>query len=129
MAGNVLLSSQMITPRNISSHQKDSTRNFGQDDSMAVPMHPLRIKPLGNEYATPKNKNIKQAAGLLAGLPDESIIQVLEYLDATDLNSLGCACKALYAFSRFEDLWKALCIEYELPLSRDLFSWFLLESC
>ena len=47
-------------------------------------------------------------------LPDEVIIQVLESLDATSLQCLGCTCKALYAFSRFEDLWKTLCIEYEL---------------
>ena len=47
-------------------------------------------------------------------LPDELIIQVLESLDATSLQCLGSTCKALYAFSRFEDLWKTLCIEYEL---------------
>lgn len=48
------------------------------------------------------------------GLPDELIIQVLDFLDAASLKRLACTCKALYAFSRFEDLWKTLCIEYEL---------------
>ena len=117
MTGNVLLSSQMITPRKTSSHQKDSSPNFqfGEDDSLAVPLHPLRIQPSGNGYTAPQT--IKQAAGLFANLPDESIIQVLEYLDATSLRWLGCACKALYAFSRVEELWKTLCVEYELLLS------------
>lgn len=48
------------------------------------------------------------------GLPDELIIQVLEELDASSLKNLGFTSKALYAFSRFEDLWKTLCIGYDL---------------
>lgn len=57
------------------------------------------------------------AAGSFAALPDELLIQVLESLDAASLKWLGCACKALYAFSRLEELWKTLCIEYEIPIS------------
>ena len=84
----------------------------GEDNSLTVPPHPLSIKPAGNAYTA--IENIKLAAGLFMGLPDELIIQVLESLDAVSLKRLGGTCKALYAFSRFEDLWKSLCIEYEL---------------
>ena len=116
MASNVLLSSQMMTPSRKSwSHQKDSSRDLGEDDSLAVPLHPLKIKPSGNAYTAPEN--IKQAAGVFVGLPDELIIQIMEYLDATSLKWLGSTSKALYAFSRLEDLWKTLCLEYEFPLS------------
>lgn len=55
------------------------------------------------------------AAGTFVALPDELLIQVLELLDAASLKRLGCACKALYAFSRFEELWKTLYIEYAFP--------------
>lgn len=113
MAGNVLLSEQMMTPGQTSSHWKNSLRGSEEHDSLAVPTHPLRIKPAGNAYTA--TENIKLAAGLFMGLPDELIIQVLESLDATSLKRLGYTCKALYAFSRLEDLWKALCVKYELP--------------
>ena len=113
MAGNVLLSEQTMTPEQISSHWKAGLKGSEEHDSLTVPSHPLRIKPAGNAYTA--TENIKLAAGLFMGLPDELIIQVLEPLDATSLKRLGCTCKALYAFSRLEDLWKTLCVEYELP--------------
>lgn len=107
-----------MTPRDISSHQKllKSSREY---DSPTVPSHPLMIRPSGNAYTA--TENIKLAAGSLALLPDELLLQVLEFLDAASLKRLGCACKALYAFSRLEDLWKALCIEYEHPHPTFLF--------
>ncbi|KAL8729832.1 MAG: hypothetical protein Q9166_004473 [cf. Caloplaca sp. 2 TL-2023] len=71
-----------------------------------VPPHPLNVKPLGNAYTA--NENIKIKAGLLAQLPDELITQVMEWLDPIALTRLGCTCKALYAFSRQEELWKPL---------------------
>lgn len=73
-----------------------------------VPLHPLRIKPAGNAYTA--TENIKHALGNLFALPDELLVQILEFLDAASLNQLGCTCKALYAFSRLEDLWKTHCI-------------------
>lgn len=76
--------------------------------STLVPIHPLEIKPLGNAYTT--NENIKDKIGAFARLPDELIIQVFEWLDAVVLLRLSCTCKAMYAFSRQEDLWKALCL-------------------
>ena len=52
------------------------------------------------------------AAGLFSVLPDELIIQVLEFLQKVSLLQLGSTCKALYAFCTFDDLWKSLLIGY-----------------
>ncbi|KAF6240328.1 hypothetical protein HO173_001939 [Letharia columbiana] len=106
MAGNVLVSSQKMTPRETSSQTLPTSS--AEHDSL-VPLHPLRIRPAGNAYTA--TEDIKMAAGSFAALPDELLIQVLESLDAASLKWLGCACKALYAFSRLEELWKTLCIE------------------
>ena len=80
------------------------------DDSVSVPCHPIGVKPTGNAYNA--TENFKSATGFFVALPDESIIQVLECLDGSSLHKIGCTCKAMYAFSRLEDLWKTLCIEY-----------------
>ena len=80
------------------------------DTSTAIPCHPLGVKPSGNAYTSTKNH--KKAAGYFYYLLDEVIVFVLEYLDLQALVSLGFTCKALYAFSRLEDLWKTLFIQY-----------------
>ena len=86
-----------------------ATQSISNYDSVAVPSHPLGIKPSGNAYTA--NKNLKSAAGRFSLLPDEVLVQILEYLDAKSLREIECTCKALYAFSRLEDIWKTLCIE------------------
>lgn len=111
MSDTVLVRPQKITPGESSSHQENLPRCSGGYDSLTVPSHPLKIKPAGNAYTA--TENIKLAAGSFALLPDELLIQVLEYLGAASLKRLGYACKALYAFSRLDDLWKTLCIEYD----------------
>ena len=118
MAYNVL-TRPTVGPKGTSSHRTTLSKDSRENDSKTLPSHPLRIKPAGNAYTS--TENIKLAAGLFMGLPDELIIQVLESLDAASLKRLGCTCKALYAFSRLEDLWKTLCIEYDCPPS-DRFS-------
>lgn len=79
--------------------------------------HPLRIKPSGNAFTSSTNLR-DTSCGQLALFPDELILQVLGYLVADDLNALAATSKALYGFSRTEELWKALFIGYvetELP--------------
>ena len=111
MGDTVSVRTQKVTPGESSSHQENLPRFSGEYDSLTVPSHPLQIKPAGNAYTA--TENIKLAAGSFALLPDELLIQVLEYLGAASLKRLGSACKALYAFSRLEDLWKTLFIEYD----------------
>lgn len=79
----------------------------------AIPPHPLRIKPSGNAYISASN--LRDTSGLFAVCPDELIIELLGYLDATSLTLLGATSKAFYAFSRHEELWKTLLIEYVYP--------------
>ncbi|KAB8606265.1 hypothetical protein FH972_025894 [Carpinus fangiana] len=86
----------------------------GEEESEAsasrVPKHPLGVRPLGNLYDATE-PNIRTKCGTMALLPDELIIQILELLDARDLVHLGSACRAFYALTRSDDLWKALFIE------------------
>ena len=72
----------------------------------AVPTHPLHIKPAGNAYTA--SENIKSHCGLFARLPDELLSHIFESFDAHALVRLGSTCRALYAFSRLDELWKAL---------------------
>lgn len=74
--------------------------------------HPLGIRPSGNAFTA--TTNLKAATGTFALLPDELLTQFLEYLDAQDLLRLGATCRALHAFTRSEELWKALFIRYVL---------------
>ncbi|EON64317.1 hypothetical protein W97_03548 [Coniosporium apollinis CBS 100218] len=82
---------------------------LGEDGPDAIPPHPLGVKPLGNAYTT--RRSLKASAGSFKRLPDELLVHFLEYLEAVDLLKLGGTCKALYAFTRFEDLWKTLFVE------------------
>ena len=72
--------------------------------------HPLDIKPAGNAYTA--STNIKLSAGTLSWLPDELIVEVLEYLPAESLFAIGSTCKAFFAFSRLDELWRTLFFMY-----------------
>jgi F-box-like len=77
-------------------------------DLEAIPCHPLGVRPSGNAlFAT---SNLRDAIGTLNALPDELIVMCLEFLDAASLLKLGRSCKALYAFTRSEDLWKTFLV-------------------
>lgn len=83
--------------------------NFQNDDedvAAAVPSHPLGIKPAGNAYTA--SENIKARCGRFARLPDELLSHILESFDAEVLIRLGSTCRALYAFTRLDELWRAL---------------------
>ena len=76
-----------------------------------IPPHPLRIKPSGNAFTSSPSNLRDTSLGMLAVFPDELVLQVLGYLDADRLKAVGAASKALYGFSRAEELWKQLFIE------------------
>ena len=78
--------------------------------------HPLRIKPSGNAFTSSSNLR-DTSTGLFALFPDELILQVLGYLDADELDAIGATSKGMYGFSRAEELWKPLFIEYVEQLS------------
>jgi hypothetical protein len=74
----------------------------------AIPCHPLGVKPSGN--ALTAAWDLRAAIGDFNALPDEVILILFEYLDSATLLNIGRTCKALYAFTRSEDLWKTLFI-------------------
>lgn len=81
-----------------------------EDFLFSIPPHPLGLKPLGNQYTA--SSNARDSMGLFQLLPDEALVIFLEYLDAYSLRMLGSTCKALFAFSHSEDIWKTLFIEW-----------------
>ncbi|KAF2806725.1 Clavaminate synthase-like protein [Mytilinidion resinicola] len=80
-----------------------------EGDAVTIPSHPLGIRPSGNAYTA--SHDIKTACGPFARIPDELLITLLEGLDAQELVRLGSTCKAFYAFTRLEELWRTLFIE------------------
>lgn len=74
-----------------------------------VKPHPLGVRPSGN--ALTATRNLRAACGSFTALPDELLMQLLESLLAEDLLRLGGTCKALHAYTRSEELWRALFVE------------------
>jgi len=77
----------------------------------SVPPHPLGIKPLGNKYFAKGDDARKSLNGALRVLPDELLMQLLEFLDQRSLRLLGSTCRFLFAHCLFDDLWKSLFLE------------------
>jgi hypothetical protein len=80
-----------------------------EESPQAIPLHPLGVKPLGNQYTA--SIVAKNHVGYFGLWPDEVLSIFLEYLDSHLLLRLSTACKFLYAFCRSDDLWKTLFIE------------------
>ncbi|KAI1808301.1 hypothetical protein F4811DRAFT_501883 [Daldinia bambusicola] len=78
--------------------------------SDSIPVHPLGVKPLGNLYFA-SGPTARQSLGLLIQLPDEMILQILEYFDIQTLKDVGSTCRFLYAFCHLDELWKALFLD------------------
>lgn len=90
----------------------ENVENDAADDFEVLPPHPLGIKPEGNSYADlegldGRRSHIRQHAGYFARLPDELLMHFLDYLDPHQLLALGSSCKALYAFTHVDELWRA----------------------
>lgn len=75
-----------------------------------IPVHPMGVKPLGNQYFA-SGPIARQALGSLSRFPDEMILQILEYLDTLSLKDVGFTCRFLYAFCHLDELWKTLFLE------------------
>ena len=111
-----MLEERLEDTRPAKRHRPDSsTADSSTDkDASLVKRHPLGVRPSGN--ALTSSVNCKTSCGLFAYLPDELLGQLLEYLDAPALLRLGGTCRGLHAFTRNEELWRALFVEYVLHL-------------
>ncbi|KAI1431709.1 F-box domain-containing protein [Xylaria sp. CBS 124048] len=88
----------------------------------SIPMHPMGIKPLGNQYLA-NGPNARQFTGVVGQLPDEMILHLLEYLDAESLRKLASTCRFLYAFGQLDDLWKTLFLESRSTSEEKIPTW------
>lgn len=80
------------------------------DEASSIPVHPLGIKPLGNQYL--EDGPIARASmGTIQLIPDEMLMILLTYFDAPSLRGLGSTCKFLYAACRYDGLWQYLYLE------------------
>lgn len=89
--------------------ESPTSRTSREESSLAIPQHPLGVKPTGNKYTA--SSNAKDYAGVFQVFPDEITALLLEYMSASGLCLLGSTCKYLYAFCRSDDIWKTLFIE------------------
>jgi hypothetical protein len=87
------------------SHEEESTSL-----ESSVPPHPLGIKPLGNKYFSDE-QDARKFMGVLQVLPDEMLMQLLEYLDERSLRLLGYTCRFLFACCVADDIWKTKFLE------------------
>jgi hypothetical protein len=90
-------------------HTHTSPEDQDEQTATFVARHPLGVRPSGNAFAS--DVNLKTSMGLFARLPDELLASFLETLPPADLLRLGGTCRALHAFTRNEELWRALFIE------------------
>ena len=94
--------------RDVHRHHQDEA--VVDSSTNSIPVHPLGVKPLGNQYFA-SDQPARSALGLIGSLPDEIIQQLLEVLDVDCLRALGSTCRFLYAFCRLDELWKSLFLE------------------
>ena len=104
----------MIQEMSPDEHGLDAEGSF----DAVIPQHPMGIKPAGNQFVA--EHNIKAAAGVFSYVPDELLIQLFEFFEPLSLLQIGATCKALYAYSRLEDLWKTQLLKYAFPLQASI---------
>lgn len=74
--------------------------------------HPHGVQPALGLFEDEGERGARAAGlGLLAPLPDEALMAILEQLPARDLARLACASRFLWAFCQHDELWKAFCLE------------------
>lgn len=86
---------------------KCNSVGHGRDQVVAVRSHPLGVRPSGNAL-TNAPRNLRAHMGNLSQLPDETLHLVLEWLDSAALIALGHTCRALFAFTSNDELWRIL---------------------
>lgn len=86
----------------------DSHDDF--DAGASIPPHPLGIKPLGNKFFF-DGDDARDCIGTLQALPDEMLMQLLEFLDPRTLRLLGYTCRFLFACCMSDDIWRTIFLE------------------
>ena len=100
------------------SQAEDQTTVSLVDVEFDIQPHPLGVRPSGN--ALTANEDLRCNLGVLSLLPDQLVLTILEWLDENALLRLGAACRALYAYSTCDQLWRDLWIARS---SKDKMRW------
>lgn len=79
-----------------------------RDDGLGIRPHPLGVRPSGN--ALTAKKDLRAQMGLFGRIPDQLVLTLLEWLDEDTLLRLGSTCKAFYAYTTYDQLWRDLWI-------------------
>ena len=76
--------------------------------------HPYGVKPIGNSLLATDEERATRGNGFgsLRILTDETILEILGFLDAFDLSSMSMTSKACYVYSMTYDLWRDLCLRF-----------------
>ena len=84
--------------------------------------HPLLVKPSGNAI-TSNGIDLRASMGTLGQLPDALVLVLLEFLDQRSLANLGTTCRALFAYTTYDQLWRDLAVENSATIFAWLGSW------
>lgn len=83
--------------------------------------HRLGIRPSGNGLT--ESAHARHNIGTFGVLPDEVILTVLEWIEDAQLIVLGKTCRAFFAFTSNDDLWRTLLLQKGLLKSPWRGSW------
>ena len=79
--------------------------------------HPTGVQPTSLMALHGGDDRVRQRGlGLLASLPDECVLGVVQLLPARALGVLSAVSQALYAFAQHDEIWKGLVLEVSSAL-------------
>jgi F-box domain len=86
------------------------------ESNNCIPSHPLGVRPNGNAFVQDSagHPDLRPNLGLFSRLPDELISHFVEYLDVKDVLIIGGTCKAFYAFTTVDEIWRKFFEEYDI---------------
>ena len=96
--------------------------------------HPYGVKAEGNLLlASPMILQVRsQGLGNLSALIDENLLEILGYLNAKELCSVGVTSRACYVFSHHSDLWRDLtlrCLDGQIEYEATWRDTYVKKSC
>ena len=84
---------------------KKAKLDHDRDEPSTVVRHPLGVRPAGNALFA--DRDLRVSIGTFRRLPEELLAMLLAYLKPADLLRLGGTCRALFAYTRNDELWRA----------------------
>ena len=90
--------------------KEDSLDALQQPAFQDIPRHPLGVRPSGNALGA--DRNLSHSTGTFQNLPDELLLALLQWLDEPELLNLGESCRAFYAYTTHDQLWRDLWIDH-----------------